>query len=192
MSEVVGLFPSRREAEQAIDELSLRGYAADDIGYLDRHRDEHGEIVADEDWVDEEWVDDGMESEASKGAAGGAIGGAAVGVGAGLLGSAGLLLVPGIGPFLAAGTLGATLGATAVGAAGGAVVGGAAGAIIGASDEDEDDHHETSRYYREGIAGGRTLVSVEVGDAKTSEVSDVLARIGAERVDVYSDGGWLE
>jgi len=198
MSEIVGLFPTRTEAERAIDELSMRGYDPEDLGYIDRHRNQTGEIITDESYFgDEDYendVDDDHEvaHEAGKGAAGGAIGGAAVGAGAGLLASAGLLLVPGIGPFLAAGTLAGTLGATAVGAAGGAVVGGAAGAIFGAVDDHEHADHETSTYYRDAVAGGRTLVSVHVDDSKSSEVSDVLRATGAERVDVYGDEGWIE
>lgn len=193
MSEVVALFSNRSEAERATDELLARGYDAERIGYLDRHRDEHGEIVVDEGYVaDEGYEDSDVVDEATKGAAGGAVGGAAVGAGAGLLASAGLLLVPGLGPFLAAGTLAGTLGAAAVGAAGGGVVGGAAGAIIGATEDGDHADHETSRFYREGVTQGRALVSVETDEAETTEVADLLRASGAERVDVYSDEGWLE
>lgn len=193
MSEVVALFPSRSEAERATDELLARGYDAERLGYLDRHRDEHGEIVVDEGYVaDEGYEDSDVVDEATKGAAGGAVGGAAVGAGAGLLASAGLLLVPGLGPFLAAGTLAGTLGAAAVGAAGGGVVGGAAGAIFGATGDDDYSDHEASRFYREGVAQGRALVSVDTDEAETSVVADLLRASGAERVDVYGDEGWLE
>jgi hypothetical protein len=44
-----------------------------------------------------------------------------------------MLVIAGIGPFLAAGTVAATLGAAAAGGAGGAVIGGAVGAIFGAA-----------------------------------------------------------
>lgn len=188
MYEVVGLFPSRAEAEQAMDELLERGYDAESVGYLDRHRDEAGGLYTEDD--DYEEYDTDIDSEAGKGAAGGAIGGAAVGAGAGILASAGLLLVPGIGPFLAAGTLAGTLGATAAGAVGGAALGGAAGAIFG----DDADHydHETSAFYREGAREGLALVSVMANDDEYSEVGEVLRRSGAKRVDTHGDEGWLE
>jgi hypothetical protein len=190
MSEVVALFANRVEAERATEELLVRGYDPERVGYLDRHRDEHGNIVTDETYVEHERGD--VLDEATKGAAGGALGGAAVGTGAGLLASAGLLLIPGLGPFLAAGTLAGTLGAAAVGAAGGGVLGGAAGAILGAVDDNEHADHETSKYYREGVAEGRTLLSVDTEGTEAMEVASLLRAAGAEQVDVYGDEGWLE
>ncbi len=188
MSEVVGLFPSRTEAERAISDLNARGYDAENLGYVDRFRDEAGDIVTDHDYFDD---DHDVAHEAGKGAAGGAAGGAAVGAGAALLASAGLVLIPGVGPFLAAGTLAGVLGSTAVGAAGGAVLGGAAGAIFGAVDDHEHADHETSRHYRERVSEGETLVSVNVDDADDVEVADVLRLAGASRVDIYGGQGWV-
>lgn len=189
MREVTALFPTRQEAERATEELLARGYDPESVGYIDRHRDEHGDIVTDEGYVDD---GDEVAEEATKGAAGGAVGGAAVGAGAGFLTSAGLLLVPGFGPFLAAGTLAATLGGAAAGAAGGGVVGGAAGAIFGAAEDDDYPDDETSRQYREAVTQGSPMVSVETSDTEVSEVSEMLRAAGAERVDVYGDEGWLE
>lgn len=192
MSEVVGLFPSRADAERAIGELSARGYDAENLGYVDRHRDESGEIVTDPDhFEDEDFGDHEVADETGRGAAGGAVGGAAVGAGAALLASAGLVLIPGIGPFLAAGTIAGVLGSTAVGAAGGAVLGGVAGAIFGAVDDHEHADHETSRHYRERVAEGDTLVSAYVDDADDVEVTELLRGSGASRVDVYGGEGWV-
>lgn len=202
MTEVVGLFPDRMAAEAALDRLHESGYDEGTIGFADRHRDETGQVVSDDILIEDPYetartgdspIDDSYDrtedagSEAAKGAAGGAIGGAAVGAGAGILASAGLLLVPGIGPFLAAGTLAGTLGATAAGAAGGAVVGGAAGAIFGAADGDE-----TASYYREGVDRGGALVTVQAADEDRVEVAAILERSGAQRVDVHSDRGWMD
>jgi hypothetical protein len=192
VSEVVALFSTRDEAERAADELLARGYDAERIGYVDRYRDETGEIVSDEDYFgNEDYEQSEVVEETTKGVAGGAIGGAAVGAGAGLLASAGLLLVPGIGPFLAAGTLASTLGAAGVGAAGGGVLGGAAGAIFGAVEDDEPDD-ETAGFYREGVSQGRALLSVDVDDGDAMEVASLLRASGAERTDVYGDEGWSE
>ncbi|MGF1616500.1 MAG: hypothetical protein ACFCU2_01640 [Acidimicrobiia bacterium] len=188
MSEVVGLFTSRASAEEAIRELHDLGYTNESIGYLDRHRDETGEVIVDPDYHVDGSTDDAAE-EAGKGAAGGAVGGAATGAGAALLASAGLLVVPGIGPLLAAGTVAATLGAAAVGAAGGAVLGGAVGAVAGAMDD--DDHDETTSYYRRGLDHGDAMVTVEVTDGRESEVGDVMRRAGADRVDTHGEEGWV-
>jgi hypothetical protein len=189
MSEVVAIYPTRSEAERATDELLARGYDAERIGYLDRYRDESGDIVTDESYFADDEPHGNVVDEATKGAAGGAVGGAAVGAGAGLLASAGLLLVPGFGPFLAAGTLAATLGGAGIGATGGGMVGGVTGAILGAVEDDDD---EISRFYREGVAQGQALVSVDVEEADAMEVASLLRATGADRVDVYGDEGWFE
>ncbi len=171
MQEVVGLFASRWEAENAIDDLYRLGYGDTEIGFLDR----------------EEGVWDDSTSaieEAAKGAAGAAVGGAAVGAGAGLLASAEVLLVPGIGPFLAAGTLAGTLAATATAAAGGAALGGVVGAVFGDSDE-------TGAQYREEIGQGGVMVTVAASEHQTAEVMEALRLAGAQRVNIYRpDEGW--
>lgn len=190
MTEVVGLFDSRAEAEMAVDRLYGMGYDAGRVGFLDRQRDEGGQVVTDGN--DEygrsaaDHDDTGTTSEeAAKGAAGGAVGGAAVGAGAGLLASAGMLLIPGIGPFLAAGTLAGTLAATAAGAAGGAALGGVAGAIMGASTDDE-----TSAHYRQGVDRGDSLVTVTVMEGQENEAADQLRMAGASKVDIHDGSGW--
>lgn len=187
MSEVVGLFTSRDHAEEAIRQLHDLGYTGESMGYLDRHRDESGEVIVDPDYQIDDSSHD-VADEAGKGAAGGAVAGAATGAGAALLASAGLLVVPGIGPFLAAGTVAATLGAAAVGAAGGAVLGGAVGAVAGATDD--DDHDETTSYYRRGIDQGDAMVTVDVTDGRESVVADIMRGAGADRVDTHGEDGW--
>ena len=184
MTEVVALFDTRMEAERAIESLETMGHDASSVGYMNRHRDDetvdhNAERVHDGENQDEM-------SEGAKGAAGGAMGGAAVGAGAGLLASAGMLLIPGIGPFLAAGTLAGTLGATAAGAAGGAAIGGAAGAIFG-----DDNDHEQSTYYRQGVEEGGSLVTVHVQKDDTTSVTSMLREMGAKKVDVHGDDGWM-
>lgn len=179
MSEVVGMFTDRRQATDAIDRLVDLGYDSEQIGVIERGRDEHGDIVA-------EAGDDTM-GETEKGVTGGAVGGLTVGAGASLLASAGMLAIPGIGPFLAAGSVAATLSAAAVGAAGGAAIGGAAGAIFG---DDTDD--ETSRHYRDGVGAGSTLVLVHAEPARADETAAVLRDAGAARVNLHGGDGWID
>ena len=195
MSEVVGLFPSQDQAEAAVDRLNDLGYQAGNLGYIDRHRDETGEIVTDPNHFDDDHdvahEHHEVAEEAGKGAAGGAIGGAAVGAGAALLASAGLVLIPGVGPFLAAGTIAGVLGSTAVGAAGGAMLGGATGAIFGAVEDHEHADHDTSRHYRERVSEGHAMVSVDTDSTETAKVTDVMRQAGATDVNVYGDEGWV-
>jgi hypothetical protein len=177
MTEIVGLFDSRHEAERAIDDLYALGYSDREIGFINRQEAEYTNDVGTAGTAGDEAV---------KGAAGGAVGGAAVGAGAGLLASAGMLLMPGIGPFLAAGTLAGTLAASAAGAAGGAVLGGAAGAIFGPTTNDE-----YSDYYRKGVDRGGALVTVEAVAGRESEAADALRAAGAKKVDQYGEGDWV-
>lgn len=186
MTEVVALFKDVNGAERAAEELYSRGFDAASVGYLNRRRDEAGNVITDPDYVDTD-TDGTAGEEAAKGAAGGAAGGAAVGAGAGLLASAGMLLIPGVGPFLAAGTLAGTLATTVAGAAGGAAIGGAAGAIFGAATDDDT----TASYYRRGVEQGYALLSVQVVDTQVNQVVDALRNTGADRVDVYGDEGWV-
>lgn len=194
MSEVVALFPSQAEAERAADDLLARGYDPGQIGYVDRYRTETGAVITDEEYfADEDFKQGEVLEETTKGVAGGALGGAAVGAGAGLLASAGLLLVPGVGPLLAAGTLAGTLASAGAGAAGGGVLGGVAGAIFGATGDDDDRHEddEIASTYRAGVSEGRALLSVNVPEGDATEVADILRASGAERTDVYGDEGWI-
>ena len=200
MTEVVALFATRNEAENAIDMLDGMGYDASKVGYINRHSDDAvgtttmerdatiGDYTSTRDLDGDNFDGDkgDMAEEGAKGVAGGALGGAAVGAGAGLLASAGLALIPGVGPFLAAGTLLGTLGATAAGAAGGAVLGGVAGTIFGAANGDE-----SSAYYREGVHQGGSLVTVSVDDGATSQVTSLLHNAGASKVDVHGETGWM-
>jgi hypothetical protein len=187
MQEVVGLFESRDQAERAADALYSRGYETENIGYLNRPRDGSDNVILDEGYSADH--DGDMGEETAKGVGGGMVGGAATGAGAALLASADLLAIPGVGPFLAAGTIAGTLAATAVGAAGGAVVGGAAGAIVGATDDHDVD--ETSSYYRDRIDKGYATISVTVPEESSDEVAAALRDAGADRVEVYADTGWV-
>lgn len=179
MSELVALYVEGDRASRAVDELTAIGYTPDTIGVVERRRDEDGRPITEE-------VDGDEIGETEKGVTGGAVAGLAVGAGASLLASAGLLVIPGIGPFLAAGSAAATLTAAAVGAAGGAAVGGAAGAVFG------DDDDDVSAYYRDGVAGGKTLVMVHVEPDQVDSVAAVLERTGAERVNLHGELGWAD
>lgn len=180
MPESVALFATRMDARSAVESLEEMGYDASSLGYLDGY---HDEDALDRD-ADEDTAEDVAE-EVAKGAADGA----AVGAGVGTLATAGMAMVPGIGPFLAAGTILETLGTIAAGAAGGAVVGGAVGAIFGSTSGEDDEH---SAYYREGVEEGGSLVTVRADDYAVADISTILQNSGAKRVEAYGgDAGWV-
>jgi uncharacterized membrane protein len=111
-------------------------------------------------------TDNSEDVSAGEGAAVGAVWGGLVGLAA--------LLIPGVGPFIAFGALGAAL----TGAVTGAVVGGISAALIDFSGIPEED----ARGYEEQIRAGKTLVAVKVRDEDTAEVRRILDEVGADTV----------
>jgi len=102
----------------------------------------------------------------------GALTGGAIGGIAGLLAGAGALLIPGVGPIIAAGPLAAFL----TGIVGGGLVGGLV---------DFGIPEERGRHYEERVKRGDILVTLKATEDETSKVSSVLKRFGAEDVETY-------
>lgn len=181
MRTLIATFHSREQGEEVVQLLGEMGYDAGRLGYATRSVDE--EKVHEIRTEPAKHGDAG--DEATKGVAGGAVGGGAAGAGAALLASAGMLAIPGVGPFLAAGTLVGTLGAAGAGAAGGAALGGLAGAIFGASTKDEETDE---RRYTRALDEGGAVVTV---DAENEEATDLIAWLeenGADQVETYDEG----
>jgi hypothetical protein len=107
---------------------------------------------------------------------------------AGVLIGLGALVIPGIGPVIAAGPL-ATVLAGLAGAGAGAVAGGVLGALV-----DLGIPEETAGYYAEGVRRGGTLVSVRVEDQYTDKALDILNRHNPvdldERSQQWRREGW--
>jgi hypothetical protein len=111
-------------------------------------------------------VSNAADVSAGEGAAVGAVWGGLVGLAA--------LLIPGIGPFIAFGALGAAL----TGVVTGAVVGGIAAALIDFGNIPEEE----ARSYEQQIHAGRTLVAAKARDEDAVEVRRILAASGAESI----------
>lgn len=115
--------------------------------------------------------------------------GALLGGAGGLLAGLGLLVIPGLGPLVAAGWLATTLAGAGAGAAGGALTGTFVGALTEAGHSEEDAH-----VYAEGVRRGGTLVSARVADDRVAEVEAALDRSSgvsaATRGTAYRESGW--
>ncbi len=148
---IVGIFPSRQSAEDAIVRLKEAGFDPTRIGFIARNTEE-GQQVANDVGLD---VGTGAIT-------GGVLGG---GLGA-ILAATGAFVIPGVGPFIAAGIL-----ATAI-------AGGAAGAIAGAL-VGLGVPHEEAQYYHRRVVAGASLVTVDTaGREPVARV--ILLRNGAE------------
>ena len=117
-------------------------------------------------------------TKAPEGAAAGATSGAVIGGTLGWLAGIGMLAIPGLGPFIAAGPIMAMLGGVGVGA----TVGGLAGALIGMGIPE----YVATRY--EGrIKGGCILLSVHADDSEwIRKAKTILESTGAD--DISSTG----
>ena len=156
------LFDDRAHAEAAVNELMKLGVDHSKMSIIARHDNAGVATTADTD-------DDGAS------VATGTVAGAGVGA---LFGIA-AALIPGVGPFITAGTLLATtLGAVGGGAVAGAVVGGTTGLIATALAKAGYDEHEAN-YYGQAVEGGSTLVAIDTTGLNESAVKDVLSTYGA-------------
>jgi hypothetical protein len=111
-------------------------------------------------------------------AAGDVTRGTLAGAGVGTLFGIAAALIPGVGPFITAGTLLTTaLGAVGGGAVAGAVVGGTTGAVASALSRAGYDEHEAS-YYGGAVEQGSTLVVVDTTGLNDAGVRNVLTQHG--------------
>ena len=176
---LTALFDDYDDAESAVTRLERAGVPRDDISIVASNADDRHAAVG-----------NGAATAAGADAGEGAAIGATVGGIGGLLAGLGMLVIPGVGPIVAAGWLGATI----VGALGGAAVGGAAGGLVGAlthAGVPEADAH----IYAEGVRRGGSLVSARVSDDLVATARDILDSDDSQ-VDVdtrrasYQQEGW--
>jgi len=159
---VFGIYSTAAAAEHAVDTLTKAGFPISDISLL------VPETLGSREMGTEK------ASKAPEGAAAGATSGAVLGGTLGLLAGIGALAIPGVGPFIAAGPIMATLAGMGVGGA----VGGLAGSLIGAGIPE----YEAKRY--EGrLQKGGILLSVHCDtSAEVDQAKEILERTGAEDI----------
>lgn len=157
-STVFGMFPTRADAEGAVEALERAGFERDRISVALRHDESVHTIDAE------------STGEAAEGAAAGAVSGGVVGGTVGLLAGLGVVAIPGIGPALAAGWLASTLLGAGVGAAAGGLIGG----LVGMGIPEEDARRFESTFRQGGV-----LVAVETG-ARASEAAAILQTYSAD------------
>ena len=163
---VYGIYPNRTSAEEAVDRLIADGFRSEDISVLLQDN------VGTKDFAHEK------QTKAPEGTTTGAVTGGVVGGTLGLLAGIGALAIPGLGPFIAAGPIMATL----AGIGSGGVVGGVVGALVGMGIPE----YEAKRY--EGrVKSGGILLSVHCDNSDwVGKAKDILKHTGAE--DVSSTG----
>ena len=159
---VFGIYPNRESIESAVECLREARFRNTDVSIL------LSENVGSKDLA---FV---KGTKAPEGAATGAVSGGAIGGALGWLVGVGSLVIPGLGPLIAAGPIVAMLAGVGVGGA----IGGMTGALIGI----EIPEYEAKRY--EGrVKNGGILLSVHCDDSEwTKRAKEILKRTGAEDV----------
>jgi hypothetical protein len=164
---VFGIYSTRGSVENAADALVRSGFPTADIS-----------VLLPESLGGPKEMGTEKATKAPEGAATGATAGGLVGGTLGLLAGIGLLAIPGLGPFIAAGPIMAGL----AGLGAGGAVGGVVGALVGAGIPEFEAKRYESRLQKGGI-----LLSVHCDTSDEIKLAkEVLERTGAE--DVSSTG----
>ena len=180
MEAISGVFPSRNEAEKAIDQLRRAGIPDNRIGLVTRASD-GGQLETALPVSDTERPGMGRAMGAAVGGAMGAAGGATLGL------AVATFAVPGIGPVLAFGMVGAAL-LGVVGATAGAAVGDTAEAELG-----EGVPHEDIYLYEDALRHDHSVVLVYTENAQESANAEaVLNHTGAMDLDELRENWWEE
>ncbi|MCG9968042.1 general stress protein [Pelotomaculum terephthalicicum JT] len=154
---VVGLFDSRDQAEKAVSALRGRGFY-----------EEISVLAADKSKTGDTGENKGTGGSIASGVStGGVLGGLA-----GLAMGAGALVIPGIGPILAAGPIAGLLS--------GAATGGIAGGLI-----DWGVPSERGRYYEGKVKEGKILASVRTDEKKIEDAAGIMRKNGAKDVETH-------
>jgi hypothetical protein len=180
MEIVTGIYRSRRDAVEAVRQLQKLGIEKNRLTLLTP--DDAGQrIEGTVPTTDSEEPGMGRAMGAAVGGAMGAAGGATLGL------AAASLAVPGVGPVLAFGLLGAAL----LGA-GGAV----AGAAVGDTIEEglgEGVPHEDVYLYEDALRHGHSVViAYAADDDQADRARDVIARSGSEDIEELREDWWRE
>lgn len=168
----VGVFPDRRDAEQALHELRHSGFPMERVSVITRHN-ENEEIAGHQ-------VREKVGDQAEEGATIGAISGGVLGGITGLLIGLGTLAIPGVGPIMLAGATATALVTTLAGAGIGAAAGGLIGALIGLGIPEEK-----AKIYHDRVQRGEYLVIIDGTDAEIARAKEILHRWRIEEFDVY-------
>lgn len=172
MNRVTAVFDNFAQAEQAVQALRQMGVRDDHLSVVSQQNAGGGQAAQANAQANAAAHDDHTGSNATKGLLAGA--------GVGTLFGIGAALIPGVGPFITAGTLlTAALGAVGGGAVAGAVVGGTTGLVAGALAKSGYDEHEAG-YYGSAVEQGNILLAVNAVDGiSIDQIRATLSQYGA-------------
>ena len=163
---VFGIYKNSIQAERAVDSIAAAGFSYNDVSVLLPDQQSSKEFAHEKN------------TKAPEGATAGATTGGVIGGPLGLLAGIGALAIPGVGPFIAAGPIMASLAGIGVGGA----VGGLIGALVGMGIPE----YEAKRYAGR-VKDGGVLLSVHCDTSdEISRAKELLKQTGAQ--DIASSG----
>jgi hypothetical protein len=151
---IIGVFENRSNAEAAVAALRQQGFSKEEINIISK-KQSHQDSNEDDDILD------------------GTLTGSAIGGIGGLILGAGALVIPGIGPIIAAGPIAA--------AVGGAIAGGITGGLI-----DWGIPADESQHYEQEVIDGSILAIIRTNAGKVNSVAQILRQNGAKEVNSHS------
>lgn len=165
LSTVIGVFDDQNQAERAVNEIKKAGITNDKISIVAKedqvqNKDTHNQGEND----DNNYLNQNLTTGTTTGSALGGL--------AGILGGAGALAIPGVGPILAAGPIAAGLT--------GAVTGGLTGGLV-----DLGVPKQRGEYYEEEVKKGGILATVETDQNQINDVASYMRRSGARDVETH-------
>lgn len=182
---VFGLATNDEQARRIVDHLLSSGFSNEDISilYPDRNKDrirtnERGDVEYGNSFTQRHMKKGNLTTEkhskASEGGVAGATTGGILGGSLGLLAGIGALAIPGLGPFIAAGPIMATLSGSAVGGGVGLLI----GALIGSGIPEYE-----AKKYEAGLKEGNILISVHTdNDEEIKQANEIMKKEGAKDI----------
>lgn len=155
---IIGVFASRSNAENAVNSLRQQGFTKEEINIISKKHKNDNQSGNDS---EEDDILDGTLTGSTLGGIGG------------LLLGAGALVIPGIGPIIAAGPI--------TGAISGAIAGGITGGLIDWGIPAEESHH-----YEQEVVQGSVLAIIRTDLGKVNSVAQILRQNGAKEVKNHS------
>ncbi|AFY58399.1 hypothetical protein Riv7116_6042 [Rivularia sp. PCC 7116] len=169
----VGTFSSRKNIEDALQELKDAGFDMNKASVIARNSDGDGEVGGIE---TKEQLANKTDEVATTGAV---TGGVFAGI-TGLLVGLGSLAVPGVGAILLAGEIATTLITTVAGASIGAAAGGLLGALVSLGIPEE-----RAKIYNQRIERGDYLLILDGSEASISSAEVIVKNHGIEEFEIY-------
>lgn len=169
----VGIFPSYRETENALNELRAAGFPMNKVSVMVQDAERQDNIAGVR-------VRDRVGDKAEEGAVTGVVAGGALGGLTGLLAGLGALAIPGIGPIVFAGAEAAAIASMLAGGAIGAAAGGLFGALVGLGIPED-----RAKLYSDRVSAGDYLVLVTGTETEIQLAESILSDRGIQEWGTY-------